>query len=253
MLQLCLLGFICTLILNSFMSMGGVGGAFILVPIFFWLGLPFPQAAATGLMLGILNTGAATASYAKDGLVNVKMAIPLILTIFIFSPMGVYSSNMVDKRVLLAVFAVFLMLAGSMMLFYHPQKASETEPVKSKPLASIGVGGVVGFLSGLLGIGGGAFLGPFLAWSGMDGKRVAGTSAFVVMFSSLIGFLGHIGLEYHHLNFIFMLITGVASLLGGIIGSWLTRFKLTGKQVKQVIGIFQYLVALKIILDFSLH
>ncbi|KLU62506.1 sulfite exporter TauE/SafE [Peptococcaceae bacterium CEB3] len=242
-------GFMATLILNSFMSMGGVGGAFILVPIFYWLGVPLPQAAAVGLMLGILNTGVASLNFAKDKLVNFKVAIPLVISIFVFSPLGVYTSNVVDKNILLAIFAAFLLVAGTMMLFYHPNKGGAEKDVKTRPLASILIGSFVGFLSGMLGVGGGAFLGPFLVWIGMDGKNVAATSAFVVMFSSLVGFLGHIGLQYSHLNYWFMVVTGVASVMAGFIGSWLTRFKLTGKQVKQVIGVFQYLIAIKIIVD----
>ncbi|WP_161486065.1 sulfite exporter TauE/SafE family protein [Desulfotomaculum copahuensis] len=248
-MELYIWGFISTLVFKSFMSMGGVGAAFILVPIFYWLGMPFPQAAATGLMLGVLNTGVASINYGRDKLINFKVAIPLIIAIFIFSPLGVYSSNVVNKQILLVIFAAFLLTAGSMMLFYHPQKKTHEDQVKTKPAAGFGVGGIIGFLSGLLGVGGGSFLGPFLVWLGMDGKQVAGTSAFVVMFSSLIGFLGHIGFEYSHMNYAFLVLTGAASLMGGQIGSWLTRFKLTGKQVKQVIGVFQYLVALKIILD----
>jgi uncharacterized membrane protein YfcA len=249
MMNLYIWGFASTIVFKSFMSMGGVGAAFILVPIFYWLGVPFPQAAATGLMLGVLSTGVASVNYARDKLINFKVAIPLIVSIFILSPIGVYSSNLVNKNILLGLFSVFLLIAGSMMLFYNPQHGEKRTPGKSRIIVSIGVGAVVGFLSGLLGIGGGAFLGPFLVWLGMEGKEVAGTSSFVVMCSSLVGFLGHIGLESHHLNYTFLIITGLASLLGGFIGSWLTRFKLSNTQVKQVIGLFQYIVAIKIIWD----
>lgn len=250
MLNLYVWGLISTIVLKSFMSMAGVGAAFILVPIFYWLGMPFPQAAAAGLLLGVLSTGVASINYARDKLINFKVAIPLIISIVIFSPMGVYSSILVNKNVLLSLFAAFLIIAGSVMLFYHPPKKQKNTPVKNKVIAGFGIGSVTGFLSGLLGIGGGAFLGPFLVWLNMDGKEVAGTSSFVVMFSSLIGFLVHIDLEYQHLNYTFLIVTGVAATLGGLIGSWLTRFKLTSTQVKQVIGIFQYFVSLKIIWDF---
>ena len=248
-MELYVWGFLSTLVFKSFMSMGGVGAAFILVPIFYWLGMPFPQAAATGLMLGVLNTGIASYQFAKDRLVNFRVAVFLIVAILVFSPLGVYFSNVVNKNILLAVFAGFLVTAGSMMLFYHPAKKSGDGQVRTKPVGSMAVGSVVGFLSGLLGVGGGSFLGPFLVWLGMDGKEVAGTSAFVVMFSSLIGFAGHIGLEFSRLNYGFLIVTAVAALAGGVIGSWLTRFKLTGRQVKQVIGVFQYMVAVKIIVD----
>ncbi|MGC8491525.1 MAG: sulfite exporter TauE/SafE family protein [Syntrophobacteraceae bacterium] len=245
-------GFLSTLVFKSFMTMGGVGAAFVLVPIFYWLGMPFPEAAATGLMLGVLNTGVASYNYAKDRLVNFRVAVFLIVAILIFSPLGVYFSDVVNKNILLIVFAAFLLVAGSMMLFYHPKK-KEGAQFKTRPVASSAVGSVVGFLSGLLGVGGGGFLGPFLVWLGMDGKEVAGTTAFVVMFSSLIGFAGHVGLEFSRLNYLFLALTAVAALSGGVIGSWLTRFKLTGEQVKQVIGIVQYMVAAKIIFDLAVH
>jgi uncharacterized membrane protein YfcA len=249
-MALYVLGFLSTLVFKSFMTVGGVGAAFILVPIFYWLGMPFPQAAATGLLLGVLNTGVASYNYAKDRLVNFRTAIFLIIAILVFSPLGVYCSDVVNKNILLAVFAGFLIAAGSMMLFYQPKK-KEGSRFRSRPVASSVVGSGVGFLSGLLGVGGGGFLGPFLVWLGMDGKEVAGTSAFVVMFSSLIGFVGHVELEFSKLNYVFLAVTAVAALAGGVIGSWLTRFKLTGKQVKQVIGVVQYMVAAKIIFDLA--
>jgi uncharacterized membrane protein YfcA len=244
-----ILGFTTTIVFKSFMSMGGIGAAFILVPIFYWMGMPFPQAAAIGLMLGVLSTGTASLSYIKDKLINFRVAIPVILAIFIFSPIGVYSSNIVNKNILLAIFAAFLIVAGSMMIFYHPNKKSVQEKLKTKSGAGFGVGGIIGFLSGLLGVGGGSFLGPFLVWLGMDGKEVAGTSSFVVMFSSLVGFLGHVGFQYSSINYSFLAVTAVASIIGGLLGSWFTRFKLSGKQVKQIIGVFQYLIAAKLIFD----
>ena len=247
-MELYIWGFIATLVFKSFMSMGGVGAAFILVPIFYWLGMPFPQAAAIGLMLGVLSTSVAAFNFSKDKLINFKVAIPIIITILIFSPLGAYASHVVDKNILLGVFAAFLITAGTMMMFYHPKKAEGNAEIKAKPLASIGIGSLIGFLSGMLGIGGGAFLGPFLVWLGMDGKKVAGTSSFVVMFSSLIGFLGHMGLEYRHFDYTFLIISGIAALMGGYIGSWFARFKLNSKQIKQTIGVFQYLVALKIVI-----
>ena len=229
--------------------MGGVGAAFILVPFFYWLGMPFPQAAATGLMLGFFSTGMAAYQFAKDKLVNFRVGGFMIIAIVLFSPLGVYLSNVVSKNILLAVFAGFMVLVGSLMLFYHPAKKPAEGQLKTRPVASSAVGGIVGFLSGLLGVGGGAFMGHFLVWLGMDGKEVAGTTAFVTMFSTLIGFLGHIGFEFTRLNYTFLAVTAVAALAGGKIGSWLTRYKMSGKQVKQVIGLFQYLVAGKIIID----
>ncbi|MDR3587873.1 MAG: sulfite exporter TauE/SafE family protein, partial [Desulfosporosinus sp.] len=115
-------GFIATLALKSFMSMGGVGAAFILVPIFYWMGMSFPQAAAVGLMLGVLSTSVASINFAKDKLINFKVAIPMIIAILVLSPLGVYVSNSVNKNILLGIFAVFLIIAGTIMMLYHPKR-----------------------------------------------------------------------------------------------------------------------------------
>ena len=96
-----------------------------------------------------------------------------------------------NKTVLLAMFAAFLVFAGVMMLFYKTQKRNQA---LSRPVeigAGAGVGTAAGFLGGLLGVGSGNFILPVLNWLGLDTKTAAGTTALVVVFSSLSGFLGH--------------------------------------------------------------
>jgi uncharacterized membrane protein YfcA len=63
-----------TFIFTSIMSMGGVGAAFILVPFFYWLGMPISQAGALGLLLVMFNTGTAALNYRNYSV------IPLIST-----------------------------------------------------------------------------------------------------------------------------------------------------------------------------
>ena len=89
------------------------------------------------------------------------------------------------------MFAAFLVFAGFMMLFYQAKKRERELSRAVEVSAGAGVGGVAGFLGGLLGVGGGNFILPVLNWLGLDAKVAAGTTALVVVFSSLSGFLGH--------------------------------------------------------------
>jgi len=107
------------------------------------------------------------------------------------------------------------------------------------------VGGIAGYLGGLLGIGGGNFIVPVLNWLGYDAKVAAGTTAFVVVFSSLAGFLGHASLG--GLNFVFLGVMALTAIAGALLGSYLMRYKLSSPQLKQIIGLVLYLVAAKIV------
>jgi hypothetical protein len=108
-----------------------------------------------------------------------------------------------------------------------------------------GVGGFAGYLGGLLGVGGGNFIVPVLTWLGYDPKVAAGTTAFVVVFASAAGFLGHVSLG--GLSPSFLAATGAAAVIGALAGSWLARFKLSSAQLKRVIGVLLWGIALKIV------
>ena len=238
--------------LTSVMSIGGVGAAFILVPIFYWLGMPVPEAGALGLLLVMFNTGAAALNFHRGGHIKYRAAIAIIVTVVIFSPLGSYASVVVDKNIVLTVFAVFLVVAGSMMLFYHPPKPSEDVEPRRPLWGELSLGGGVGFLSGLLGVGGGGFIGPFLIWMGLDAKDVAGTTAFIVFFSGIVGFLGHLQFYHGRIDYTLFALTAVSAVCGGVLGSHLSRFKLSSKQIKQILGVVEYVMAAKIFYDLSM-
>jgi len=111
----------------------------------------------------------------------------------------------------------------------------------------VSVGGVAGFLGGLLGVGGGNFIVPVLNWLGLDPKVAAGTTALVVVFSSLSGFLGHATLG--GLDPVFLGITATMAAAGSIVGSQLMKTKISSTQLKQIIGVLLWLIAAKMIFD----
>jgi hypothetical protein len=104
---------------------------------------------------------------------------------------------------------------------------------------------VAGYLGGLLGVGGGNFIVPVLTWRGYDAKVAAGTTAFVVVFASLAGFLGHVSLG--GLDPAFLATTGGAAVVGALAGAWLARFKLSSAQLKRVISVLLWGIAGKIV------
>jgi len=93
----------------------------------------------------------------------------------------------------------------------------------------------------LLGVGGGNFIVPVLVGLGFDPKRASATTAFIVIFASLSGFLGQASLGGINTNLLIW--TTAGSIAGAILGAWLMQKKLQNGQVKMLIGLVLYVIA----------
>ena len=107
------------------------------------------------------------------------------------------------------------------------------------------MGGIAGYLGGLLGVGGGDFIVPALVWLGFDPKKASGTTSFIVIFSSLAGFLGHTAMG--HIDVPLLALSALGSIAGAYLGAWLMARKLQSAQVKTVIGVVLYVIAAKML------
>ena len=234
-------------IFSGLLAMAGLGAAFLFVPLFYYLGVPLAEATPTALLLNVVSLLFATINYWRGKLINWRVGIPVMIAAVILSPIGARLTQYVDKTMLLAMFAAFLVFAGAMMLFYKTKQREQPLNRDVEITAGAGVGTVAGFLGGLLGVGGGNFILPVLNWLGLDAKMAAGTTAMVVVFSSLAGFLGHATLG--GLDPLFIGIMAVMAAAGSIVGSQLMKTKLSSTQLKKVIGVLLFFIAAKMIFD----
>lgn len=224
-----------TLLLTALLTMAGVGAAFILIPVFIAFGIELHTAMATALLLNAIAMSIASWTYIRHRLVLWKLTLPILLIASALSPLGVWVSKGLERHTLLGLFTAFLVFAGLMMLFYRP-KPRETQ-FSNRVLLGIGggVGGLAGFIGGLLGVGGGNIVVPVLIALGVEPKKASASTAFIVIFASFAGFLGHLNLSAMRTDL--LLSTGVASALGAALGAWLMSEKLKSHQVKWVIGV----------------
>lgn len=227
--------------------MAGLGAAFLFVPLFYYLGVPLAEATPTALLLNVVSLIFATINYWRGKLINWRVGLPVLITAVILSPIGARLTAQVNKTILLGLFSAFLVFAGFMMLFYQGKKRGQEINRQTEVIAGVGVGSTAGFLGGLLGVGGGNFILPVLTWMGLDAKTAAGTTALVVVFSSLSGFLGHATLG--GLDPIFISIMAVMAAAGSIVGSQFMKSGLSNAQLKRIIGILLWLIATKMIFD----
>jgi len=238
---------IAVLIFSGLLAMAGLGAAFLFVPLFYYLGVPLAEATPTALLLNVVSLMFATINYWRGKLINWRVGLPVLIAAVILSPLGARLTASVNKTLLLGMFSAFLVFAGIMMLFYKAKKRKEPLSRPVEIAAGTGVGSVAGFLGGLLGVGGGNFILPVLNWLGLDTKVAAGTTALVVVFSSLSGFLGHVTLG--GLDPLFIGIMAFMAAVGSTIGSQLMKNKISNAQLKRIIGILLWLIAAKMIFD----
>jgi uncharacterized protein len=203
------------LLLTSFVfAMLGQGGALVFVPVLAWAGFAVKEVAIPlALLLNGLNTLLALIPYARKRLVDWKGGLAMTAAGFAAAPLGAYAVGFVSVRTVLALFAVAVLVAAGRMLL----AARQSEPTRMMSLrrrSTIGamVGGFAGFMSGLLGVGGGFIIAPILIWMGYPTKQAAATTAFVVTFSSLSAYLSHVAGGRFDLT---LTITGVAAVAIG--------------------------------------
>ncbi|MCX5811123.1 MAG: sulfite exporter TauE/SafE family protein [Proteobacteria bacterium] len=241
-----LLASLIVFLFTTVLTVAGVGAAFIIIPTFYWLGVPLTEAMAIALLLNAISMSFASVNYIRYKLVNFKTAMPIIILAVFFSPLGAYSTRYFPKNALILIFIFFLIFAGSMMLFYTPKKKRDRGSSSGKELKTgIGLGIGAGYLGGLLGVGGGNFIVPALIWLGFDPKNASATTAFIVVFASLSGFFGHAALG--NINWNLLAFSAVGSIAGALVGSWLMHRKLEAKHVKRIIGFVLYAIAAKML------
>ncbi len=234
-------------VFSGLLAMAGLGAAFLFVPLFYYMGLPLSEATPAALLLNVVSLLFATINYWRGKLIHWRVGVPVLIAAVILSPLGARLTALVNKTVLLAMFAAFLLFAGFMMLFYQAKKRAQPLNRPAELAAGAGVGSLAGFLGGLLGVGGGNYILPVLNWLGLDAKMAAGTTALVVVFSSLSGFLGHATLG--GLDPVFLLVMAIMAGAGSILGSQLMKTRVSNAQLKKIIGVLLWLIAAKMIFD----
>lgn len=234
-------------VLAFMFSMLGLGGAMLYIPVFHWFGYDFRSVAIpTGLLLNGVAATSAAVYYLRAKMVDVKGSIPMIITSFLGAPFGAYFTRFVPTGTLIFLFAMAMLIAGARMLLTSKQPDKDTMMEYRKRMVMMSMGGFfIGFIAGLLGVGGGFLFVPMMIAMGYATKRAAATSAFVVIFSSFSGFAGH--LAEGHFNIPLMVATSMAVIVASLIGAKVMKEKMKARWIKQMFSVVLMLVSVKLL------
>lgn len=137
--------------LSFVFALGGVGAAIALVPALSWLEVPLLIAKPTELLVNTLSMTEASVSNIRAKCLDFRLGVPIIISSFLFAPLGAWSTHWVPKTMVLAVFALFLFFSGLMLIFFRAGKFENQFRDDRPILAPALIGAVAGYLSGLLG------------------------------------------------------------------------------------------------------
>ena len=232
-------------------SMFGQGGGSLYTPLLFLLGYAALISISTSLVLNLVTALSATLIYYRNKLVDLKLSSTFVPGICAGSLVGGALTEYIDSDLLMWAFVVFLIASGGRMVYTYWEQKKESESclmnLTTRMIALIVVFSfTVGMLSGLLGVGGGIVIVPFLIFlCKHPTKGAAGTAAFVVIFSSVFGVIGHSAVG--NLDVDLILATIVAVFVGAQIGARL-MVKSKTEMIKVGFGLIMWLFAAQLVL-----
>jgi uncharacterized membrane protein YfcA len=150
----------------------------------------------------------------------------------------------IDASIYKKLLGLLLLIPVARFLFFRNITVEEIRP--SNTALSLVVGGVIGFLSGLIGIGGGIILSPvllLLKWS--DQKQTAAVSALFIFVNSMSGLFGQItkGIQFST----DMVAYVVIAFVGGLLGAWFGAVKFNQNVLKYSLAVVLLMAAYKLI------
>ena len=242
-----IIGYFASICIGIILGLLGGGGSILAIPILVYLfQVDAVRASAYSLFIvGVTSFIGAIPKY-RDHLVNVKTGVlfglPSIVAIFatrkwivpaIPDILFVSGGFTLSKRLLiLGLFALLMILASWSLIRGRNEVHTDDHDWRVPILIFEGV--IIGFLTGLVGAGGGFLIIPALVWlTGLPFKTAVGTSLFIIAINALLGFLGDV-LNYK-IEWDFLLSLTALAVMGIFIGNSLQN-KITAGRLKKIFG-----------------
>ena len=230
-----ILGYIASIGIGIVLGILGGGGSILSIPILVYIfQVDAVLASAYSLfIIGITSMAGAIRKY-KDQHVSLKtgslFGLPSLVSIFVTRKWIVPSipdiiwtldSFVITKRLLiLGVFAILMVITSISMI--RKQRARDVHDPRFRTFLIILQGLLIGFLTGLVGAGGGFLIIPALVLlTGLPFKTAVGTSLIVISINSLVGFLGDV--MNFSMDWSFLLTITLFAVIGVLIGNKLSK------------------------------
>ena len=199
----------------------GFGGGSTYLALLLIGGIPYFIFPVIALSCNIIVVSGNCFNYIRAGNLNLKLLIPYLIGSIPLAFIG--GSLLIEKRLFEILLFLVLTTAGSLLLLNFKSYDDKEENYIKIPIpVSISIGGALGFISGVVGIGGGIFLSPilFLIRAGRP-KHIVTTASLFILINSVSGIIGQLtknAVLIEIPNYWYLL---AAVLIGGQLGNFL--------------------------------
>ena len=215
-------GLLLGLVIGLLVGLLGAGGSILAVPaLIYGVGVSPAIAVTMSLVIVGLSSASALAARLRDGVIQWRVALLMGSAGLVTAFAGAAVNRMLSEHLLLLGFAAVMLAAGLRMLhdFTKPMADNNTgDSISHLTPKALLTGAVVGFLTGLFGVGGGFLMVPALVLVfRLSMQAAVATSLAVIVMNSAAGFVAHGGIGELDLG-LTSAFTG-AAVVGSLIGA----------------------------------
>ena len=242
MIILSILFFVTALIYSS---IGFGGGSTYLAILLIW-GVPYTIFPVIALVCNIIVVSGNSINFLRSKSVNFNLLFPYLIGSIPFAFIG--GSITIEKSLFEILLFCVLLVAGIFLLIESKSFSEEKIKINQIPkLISISIGSIIGFISGIVGIGGGIFLSPllFLMKAGYP-RHITSSASLFILINSIFGIAGQLTKDQILDQVIIYWPLFLSVLVGGQIGSVLNIKFLPNKILALLTSFLVIFVAIRI-------
>ncbi len=224
-------------------SVGFGGGSSYLALLSFYT-LPFQELRLLALICNVVVVTGSVVLYSRKGLIDYKKVLPLVLASV---PMAYLGATIRISQTTFFILLGCSLIAAAVLLWVKKKSVDVNEGTGS--FKNTVMGGGIGLLSGMVGIGGGIFLSPFLNLTQWDTpKKVAATASLFILVNSLSGIIGQLSQLPENVNYTRIGVLALCVLLGGQLGVRVGANKFDPLVVKRVTAVVVFIAGVNVLL-----
>ncbi|MGG7550034.1 sulfite exporter TauE/SafE family protein [Chryseobacterium arthrosphaerae] len=198
----------------------GFGGGSSYLAVLAMYNLPYQEIRITALICNIIVVIGGVYIYIKNNQIKWKKVLPITLVSVPMAYLGAVLK--ISQETFFLILGITLIIAA-VLLWVKPEAGNDEKAALDSGSSLLGnsfLGGGIGFLSGLVGIGGGIFLSPLLNLMKWDtARKIAATSSVFILVNSVSGILGQLSKLSVGMDVFRIASLCLAVFVGGQIGS----------------------------------
>ena len=225
-------------------SIGFGGGSTYLALMLIW-DVPFYIFPIIALICNIIVVTGNSINFSRTKNINLGLLVPYLIGSVPFAFFG--ASISIDKNLFEILLFFILLMAGFFLLLNNKYFGKDQIKIRQIPkVFSIIIGAIIGFISGLVGIGGGIFLSPilFLLRAGYP-IHITSTASLFILINSIFGVAGQLTKDIVFNEFLNYWPLFISVLIGGQIGSFLNIKFLSNKILALMTSFLVIFVAIR--------